>query len=49
MCIDRLLGRERMEWARKLQRKSLTSGAIDVDAAPGESGGKQGKGDKGQR
>ena len=36
--IDRLLARDRMEWARKLQRKSLTSGAIDSDAAPGALG-----------
>ncbi|MFM7984844.1 MAG: hypothetical protein ACKPKO_36545, partial [Candidatus Fonsibacter sp.] len=39
-----------MEWARKLQRKSLLSGAIDAEAAPstfdkGESKGKsKGKG-----
>ncbi|MFM7985696.1 MAG: hypothetical protein ACKPKO_40925, partial [Candidatus Fonsibacter sp.] len=32
--IDRLLSRDRMEWARKLQRKSLLSGAIDAEAAP---------------
>ena len=32
--IGRLLARGRMEWARKLQRKSLTSGAIDSDAVP---------------
>jgi hypothetical protein len=32
--IDRLLARDRMEWARKLQRKSLTSGAIDSDSPP---------------
>ena len=36
--IDRLLARDRMAWARKLQRKSLTSGAIDSDAAPGAPG-----------
>ena len=40
---------KRMEWARKLQKKSLTSGAIDADSAPGQSGkgkggGKNGKG-----
>ena len=52
--IDRLLARDRMEWARKLQRKSLTSGAIDSDVAPGALGkgtggqGKKGKG-KGTR
>jgi len=47
--IDRLLARDRMEWARKLQRKSLTSGAIDSDAAPGAPGeGKGGKGKKGK-
>ena len=39
--IDRLLARDRMEWARKLQRKSLTSGAIDSDAAPGALGKKE--------
>ena len=33
--IGRLLARDRMEWAQKLQRKSLTSGAIDSDVAPG--------------
>ena len=32
--IDRLLARDRMEWARKLQMKSLMSGAIDSDSAP---------------
>ena len=32
-----------MAWARKLQRKSLTSGAIDADSAPGPS--ERGKGD----
>ncbi|MFM7980579.1 MAG: hypothetical protein ACKPKO_14800, partial [Candidatus Fonsibacter sp.] len=32
--IDRLLSRDRMEWARKLQRKSHLSGAIDAEAAP---------------
>ncbi|MFM7983527.1 MAG: hypothetical protein ACKPKO_29795, partial [Candidatus Fonsibacter sp.] len=48
--IDRLLSRDRMEWARKLQRKSLLSGAIDAEAAPstfdkGKSKGKsKGKG-----
>ena len=46
--IDRLLARERMEWARKLQKKSLTSGAIDVDSAPGHSGKGKGGGKKGQ-
>ena len=39
--IDRLLARGRMEWARKLQMKSLTSGAIDSDAAPGTLGKKE--------
>ena len=33
---DRRLARYRMEWARKLQRKSFTSGATDVDSTPGE-------------
>ena len=37
--IDRLLARGRMEWARKLHRKSLTRGAIDADSTPGQSGG----------
>jgi len=36
-----------MEWARKLQRKSLTSGAIDLDAVPGAPG--KGKGGKGKK
>ena len=36
--IYRLLARGRMEWARKLQKKSLTSGAIDADSVPGQSG-----------
>ena len=45
--IDRLLARDRMEWARKLQRKSLTSGAIDSDAVPGAPG--KGKGSKGKQ
>ena len=40
--IDRILSRDRMEWARKLQRKSLLSGSIDADVAtPGK--GKKGK------
>ena len=39
--IDRILSRDRMEWARKLQRKSLLSGAIDADVAtPGKGKGK---------
>ena len=42
--IDRLLARDRMEWARKLQRKTLTSGAIDVDSTPGPTGGGTGGG-----
>ena len=42
--IDRMLARDRMEWARKLQRKTLTSGAIDADSVPGVT-----KGGKGQR
>ena len=37
-----------LEWARKLQMKSITSGAIDADSAPGQSdrgkGGGKGKG-----
>ena len=44
--IDRLLARDRMEWARKLQRMSLTSGAIDADSVPGASS--KGKGGKGK-
>ncbi len=36
--IERLLARDRMEWARRLQRKSLTSGAIDSDVVPGAPG-----------
>ena len=55
--IGRLLARDSMEWTRKLQRKSHTSGAIDSDAVPGAPGkgkkaakGKKGKGKKtGQR
>ena len=39
-----LLARDRMEWTRKLQRKSLTSGAIDADSAPGPSGAGNGVG-----
>ena len=47
--IDRLLARDRMEWARKLRRKLLTSGAIDSDVVPGAPGkGKGGKGKKGK-
>ena len=42
--IARLLARDRMEWARTLQRKSLASGAIDADSAPGQSGGGKGGG-----
>ena len=48
--IDRLLSRDRMEWARQLQRKSRLSGTIDSEAAPstfdkGKSKGKsKGKG-----
>ena len=42
--IDRLFARERMDWARKLQRKSLTSGAVDADSTPGPSGGGKGGG-----
>ena len=37
--IGRLLARDRLEWARKLQRKSLTSGAVNADWKPGPSGG----------
>ena len=38
-----------MAWARKLERKSLTSGAIDSDVAPGALGkGKGGKGKQGK-
>ena len=39
--IDRSLARDRMEWARKLQRKSLTSVAIDSDSAPSAPGTKK--------
>ena len=46
--IDRRLARERMEWARKLQSKSLTSGAIDADSAAGHSGKGKGGGKKGK-
>ena len=47
--INRLFARDRMEWAQKLQRKSLTSGAIDPDVVPGAPGkGKGGKGKKGK-
>ena len=47
--IDRLLARDRMERARKRQRKSLTSGAIDSDVVPGAPGkGKGGKGKQGK-
>ena len=46
--IDRLLARERMEWARQLQKKSLTSGAIDADSAAGHSGKGTGGGKKGK-
>ena len=42
--INRLLARYRMEWARQLQRKTFTSGAIDADSAPGQSGGGKGGG-----
>ena len=35
--IDRILSRDRMEQARKLQRKLFTSGAIDADSAPGQA------------
>jgi hypothetical protein len=40
----------RMEWAQQLQRKSLTSGAVDSDVVPGALGktGKGGKGKKGK-
>ncbi|MFM7978541.1 MAG: hypothetical protein ACKPKO_04430, partial [Candidatus Fonsibacter sp.] len=39
--IDRILSRDRMEWARRLQRKSLLSGAFDADVAtPGKGKGK---------
>ncbi|MFM7989977.1 MAG: hypothetical protein ACKPKO_62750, partial [Candidatus Fonsibacter sp.] len=44
--IDRLLAQYRMEWARKLKIKSLTSGAIDADSALGAPG--KGKGGKGK-
>ena len=37
-----------MEWARKLQNKSLTSGAIDADSTPGQSGKGKGGGKKGK-
>ncbi len=43
--IGRPLAMDRAEWARQLQRKSLTSGAIDVDLVLGApSKGKGGKG-----
>ncbi|MFM7989970.1 MAG: hypothetical protein ACKPKO_62715, partial [Candidatus Fonsibacter sp.] len=42
--IDSLLARDRMEWARKLQRKLLTSGAIDADSAPSMPTTGKGKG-----
>ena len=45
---DRLLARERMESARKLHKKSLTSGAIDADSVPGQSGKGKGGGKKGK-
>ena len=45
---DRLLARERTEWARKLQKKSLTSGAIDADSVPGQPGAGKGGGKKGK-
>ena len=41
--IDRTLSRDRMEQARKLLRKSFTSGAIDADSTPGQATSK-GKG-----
>ena len=47
-CMDRLLARDRMEWARTLHKKSLTSGAIDADSAPGHSGKGKGGGKKGK-
>ena len=42
--IDRLPARKRMDWARQLQRKSLTSGAIDADSTPRQPGGGKGGG-----
>ena len=42
--IDRRLARERMDSARQLQRKSLTSGAIDADSTPRQPGGGKGGG-----
>ncbi|MFM7985956.1 MAG: hypothetical protein ACKPKO_42235, partial [Candidatus Fonsibacter sp.] len=42
--IDRVLSRDRMEWARELRRKSLLNGASDADVAtPGKGFGKKGK------
>ena len=37
--VDRLLVSERAEWARALQRRQLTSGAIDAEATLDKSGG----------
>ena len=42
--IDRTFARDRMEWATQLQRKMLTSGAIDADSVPGSTKGGKGGG-----
>ena len=47
--IERFLARRRMEWARKLQKKSLRNGAIDTDSTPGQSGKRQRRRQEGQR
>ena len=44
--IESLHARECMERARNLQRKSLTSGATDADAAPRQTAGRKGGGNK---
>ena len=42
--IDRMVARDRMEWARQLQRIALTSGAMDADSVPGMAKGGTGGG-----
>jgi len=42
--IDLLFGGERMDWARTLQHKSFTSGAMDAGASPSKGGAQKGEG-----
>ena len=42
VCVDRLLQRERMDHARRLQHQRISSGAVDVAVIPPEGSG-QGK------